>query len=140
MQIEVSFRNGYPVIDQVLYQAFSKFEDSQVLMTLEQLPMKHSDAQRRYLNGVVVKHFQELWREVRGFFHHSIVKAILKQKFLRQEVVCEITGEIFEVIKDTRDLNKSEYDLFIQECRLYYLYETGEEIPYTSYYRGKENG
>jgi len=134
MQIEVSFRNGYPVIDQVLYQAFSKFEDSQVLMTLEQLPMKHSDAQRNYFHSVIVEYYRKLWMDVRGNFHKNIVKAMIKSMFLKEEIICEISGEVTEIVKDTRDLSVSEYDEFIQLARLWYLHQTGEEIPMPMYY------
>lgn len=138
MKIEVTFKNGYPVMTPELHETYTAMGSTNVLVTFEKIPMKHSDAQRNYFHGVIVKYFQELWREIKGFFHESIVKAVLKQKFLKKEHICEITGEVFQIVRDTRDLNISEYDLFIQQCRFYYQYETGEEIPFTSYYRGKE--
>ena len=60
---------------------------------------------------------------------------MLKKMFLTKEIVCQVTGEVEEVVLDTRDLSVSSFDLFIQECRLWYQHETGESIPKPKYYK-----
>lgn len=63
------------------------------------------------------------------------MKDIIKFKFLKVETVCEKTGEIFERIKDTRELSKQECVDLIEKIRRwsaedfnYYLPDAGEEL------------
>lgn len=138
MQVIVDFQNHRIIERDKIDTAVACLDDGTYLIKFDKLPMKHSDAQRNYFNGIIVEYYRKLWIDVKGNFHKNIVKGMLKGMFLKEEVICEITGTIEEVIRDTRDLNVSEYDEFIQNCRLWYQHETGEILPFTPYYRGPE--
>lgn len=141
MQLEVDMQNGRAIDRDKVQRAFQTIGDGQYLITFDKLPLKHSDSQRNYFNGVIVDYYKKLWRDVKGNFHKNIVKGMIKSMFLKEEIICEISGEVFEIIRDTRDLSISEYDELIQNARLWYQHETGEEIPKPSYYaKGLKNG
>ena len=134
MQLEVDMQNGRAIDRDKVQRAFQTIGDGQYLITFDKLPMKHSEAQRSYFHGIIVEYYRKLWKDVKGNFHKNIVKGMIKSMFLKEEIICEISGEIFEIIKDTRDLTISEYDELIQNARLWYQHETGEEIPKPNYY------
>jgi len=140
MQVIVKFNRGIPELSEDLRNAYRTFGNDQALITIEKLPMSHSKAQRNYFHSIIVEYYRKLWMDVKGNFHKNIVKAMIKSMFLKEEIICEISGEITEIVKDTRDLSVSEYDEFIQLARLWYQHETGDEIPFVPYYRGKERG
>jgi len=140
MQVIVKFNRGIPELSEDLRNAYRTFGNDQALITIEKLPMSHSKAQQAYFNGIVVKAFQSLWRDSIGYMHEKIVKGHLKAEFLKKEHICEESGEVLEYILNTSDLSVSEYDLLIQQCRMLYQHQSGEILPYTPYYRGKERG
>ena len=135
MQFEVIIDNGNILNKDQVRTAFETLKDGTHFVNIEKLPLGRSLAQNRYFHGIIVKYYQNLWRDVKGNFHEVIVKGMLKKMFLTKEVVCQVTGEVEEVVIDTRDLSVNSFDLFIQECRLYYLHETGESIPEPRYYK-----
>jgi hypothetical protein len=118
----------------------NQFGNGNYMLSVDKVPLKRSLAQNNYFRGVIVKYYQDFWKDSKGFFHKDIIKGILCKKFLTQEEVCEVTGEVFTIVRNTSDLTSCEFDLFIQECRLYHQHESGEIIPYTQFYRGQENG
>jgi hypothetical protein len=138
MQFEVIIDNGHILNKDKVRTAFETLKDGTHLVEIEKLPLKHSKAQRNYFNSVIVRHYQLLFKDIKGLFHKSIVKGMIKKMFLTTEIVCEITGEVEEIVRDTRDLSISEYDLLIQECRLWYQHETGEILPEPIYYKGSK--
>jgi len=140
MQVVVNFNRNQPELTDELRMAYSTIGFGPALVTFEKLPMSHSKGQRNYLNGIVVKAFQRLWADSVGYMHERIVKGHLKTEFLKREHICEESGEVFEYVLNTSDLNSSEMDLFIQNCRTLYQHQSGEILPYTPYYRGEERG
>ena len=138
MQFEVIIDNGHILNKEKVRTAFETLKDGTHLVEIEKLPLRRSKAQNSYFHKVIVKHYQSLWRDVKGNFHEVIVKGMLKKMFLTKEIVCQVTGEVEEVVLDTRDLSVNSFDLFIQECRLWYQHETGEILPETSYYKGSK--
>jgi len=136
MQFEVIIDNGHILNKEQVRTAFETLKDGTHLVEIEKIPLVRTKAQNNYFHGLIVKYYQNLWRDVKGNFHEVIVKGMLKKMFLTKEIVCQVTGDVEEVVLDTRDLSVNSFDLFIQECRLYYLHETGESIPEPSYYTG----
>ena len=138
MQFEVIIDNGHILNKEQVRTAFETLKDGTHLVEIEKIPLGRTKAQNNYFHGLIVKYYQNLWRDVKGNFHEVIVKGMLKKMFLTKEIVCQVTGDVEEVVLDTRDLSVNSFDLFIQECRLYYLHETGESIPEPSYYKGSK--
>jgi len=138
MQFEVIIDNGHILNKEQVRTAFETLKDGTHLVEIEKLPLRRSKAQNSYFHKVIVKHYQSLWRDVKGNFHEVIVKGMLKKMFLTKEIVCQVTGEVEEVVLDTRDLSVNSFDLFIQECRLWYQHKTGEILPEPSYYKGSK--
>ena len=138
MQFEVIIDNGHILNKEQVRTAFETLKDGTHLVEIEKIPLVRTKAQNNYFHGLIVKYYQNLWRDVKGNFHEVIVKGMLKKMFLTKEIVCQVTGDVEEVVLDTRDLSVNSFDLFIQECRLYYLHETGESIPEPSYYKGSK--
>jgi len=138
MQFEVIIDNGHILNKEKVRTAFETLKDGTHLVEIEKLPLRRSKAQNSYFHKVIVKHYQSLWRDVKGNFHEVIVKGMLKKMFLTKEIVCQVTGEVEEVVLDTRDLSVNSFDLFIQECRLWYQHETGEILPEPIYYKGSK--
>ena len=134
MQFEVIIDSGNILNKDQVRTAFETLKDGTHFVNIEKLPLKHSTAQRNYFNGIIVRYYQLLFNDIKGFFHETIVKGMIKRMFLTTEVVCEITGEVEEIVRDTRDLSVSEYDLLIQRCRLWYQNETGEILPKPKYF------
>jgi hypothetical protein len=134
MILEIDFQNRRIVNREQIETAVSTLADGRYLLEFEKLPMKRSDAQNKYLHAVIIPTYQKLFNDIRGRFHENIVKGMIKEMFLKEEIVCEISGEIFTIIKDTRDLNVSEFDEFLQNCRLWYEHNTGEQIALPRYY------
>lgn len=79
------------------------FKGKRVEITIEKLKSKRSIQQNRYywlLVGILSKEI--------GYDKNELHE-IIKFKFLRDEKVFEKTGEIFEYIKSTTELNKTDF-------------------------------
>lgn len=78
---------------------------------------KRSLPQNSYFHGPLLDQVLIGLRDAgwNNFKYPAQVKSFLKTKFLKVQEVNEETGEVLEYIRDTHDLNKTEFNLFIDE-------------------------
>ena len=111
-----------------------------VLITVERIAKTRSAMQNAYYWGVVLPKIAQ------GFIangnklnpkdseHLTLVHLFLKKRFLGEvnvEITNSITGEIQTVTKiaKSRDLNKSEFEAYLHECRMFASEYFNTEIP-----------
>lgn len=112
----------------------NKFQGKDVLVTIEKLPLKRSEALSRYYYGVVVKHWMKLFIDLaednekmlhnKESTHYWLTKAYSPVK--RRNPV---TNEVEIVGSLQRKMTNDQLQDHIAKCVQGYLAETGELIP-----------
>jgi hypothetical protein len=93
-------------------------EDNTVIITFEKLSKKRSNAQNSFYWAIVVP----MVREGIGYLYGEDVgieksHELLKNEFLFNELVNEVSGEIIRLPKSTTELTTIEWELFIEQVR-----------------------
>jgi hypothetical protein len=88
--------------------------------------------QNSYLHGLLIPEFRKALNSV-GYDEvktDSQAKLIMKSMFLTAEVVSKETGEMIKYVKRTRDLNKEELNVLIEEVIKFSAEHMSYQIPY----------
>jgi hypothetical protein len=78
---------------------------------------KRSTPQNRYYWGVVVYEIKERLKELGHRTDPETVHEFLKQKFNSEKVVIPETAEVIEIGRTTTEMNKEEFNEFIERVR-----------------------
>ncbi len=97
-------------------------EGKPVELTLRKRRSYRTDAQNRAFHGPVLGPITRRLRDLgwTGFdgvspINAREVKEVLKKKFLTRSLVDPITGELFDIVRDTRNLTKADFADFLTD-------------------------
>jgi|DEB0MinimDraft_10_1074344.scaffolds.fasta_scaffold06521_9 hypothetical protein len=141
MEIKSKIVLGSITLDQQQRELLNqKFRDQQVLVTIEKLPLKRSEALSRYYYGVVVSKywlplFKELADEKEKMLHNKeSTHYWLTKQYSPVQRKNPMTGEIEIVGSLQRKMTNDQLQDHISKCVQGYLAETGEMIPPPNYF------
>jgi hypothetical protein len=95
----------------------SQFTNCEIWITVEKKRSKRSIMQNRYYFGVCVSLIQERFKELGTDCNKEDVHCFLRGKFLFNEVLNDVTGEVFQIPRSTTDLSKSEFSEYISKIQ-----------------------
>jgi hypothetical protein len=123
----------------VVREHFSRLNQGKYLITIKNIKNR-SNQQNRYLHGIIIPLVFEGLRnagfdDVKDF---EDAKLVIKALFLKRKITNEQTGEVIEIIKDTRKLTTVEMNQFIEEVAKWCSEYLGFVLPMPTHLRTME--
>lgn len=127
----LTIRDGKPVNAENVRKLFNQLTEGKYNVDITKID-KRSNQQNRYLHGVLIPEFRKALNSV-GYDEvktDSQAKEIMKQTFLKREVVNKETGGKLEYVQQTRDLTKEENNILIEEVIKFCAENMNYVVPY----------
>lgn len=127
----LTIRDGKPVNPDNVRKLFNQLKEGKYNIDITRID-KRSNLQNRYLHGLLIPEFRKALNSV-GYDEvktDSQAKEIIKQMFLKRQVVKKDTGEVLEYVQQTRDLTKEENNILIEEVIKFAAENMNYIIPY----------
>jgi hypothetical protein len=105
-------------------EEYAKFEGLRVIVTVGKETKKRSKKQNNYYFGIIVKEFSS----VTGYTSEE-AHEILKFQFLKEMKVNKETGLMMEYSRSTAGLTTTEYEEYLEQCRIFLNINFGCNVP-----------
>jgi hypothetical protein len=99
---------------------------------------RRTDRQNRYYWPCFVQPFAEQLQAQGEAISDDDAHEILKTRFLRKSVIDLKTGEAFEYVRSTTELNTAEFNQYLDQCAAFLADYFNLQIPEPSIYREQE--
>lgn len=136
IKVRTKIENGKALNAQLLREAILLFNGEEVVITFEKLKRKRSNAQNAFYWGVVLPlitaYIRELGNEWNDIDGHNYLKSL----YLKETIPVGDDGEFIERIKSTSSLDTVEWEVYIENIRLWAADILAYRIPLPN--EGKE--
>lgn len=127
----ISIEEGQIINPKPVRKLFNSLKDGKYNVEISKIS-RRSNQQNRYLHGVLIPEFRRALNSV-GYDEvkdDEQAKEIMKQMFLKRQVVNKDTGEVLEYVQQTRDMTKEENNILIEEVIKFAAENMNYQIPY----------
>ncbi len=96
------------------------FDGKDIILTVERKKKKRSSNQNGYYWGVIIPAFMYEFSKAMGEpVSDTTTHETLKNRFNSKEIVNEKTGEVITVARSTTELTTTEFEVYLDECRMF---------------------
>lgn len=127
----LTIKDGQIVTNPQIRKLFNSLKDGRYNVEITKI-IKRSNQQNRYLHGLLIPEFRRALNSV-GYDElksDEQAKEIMKQMFLKKQMINKETGEGLEYVQQTRDLTKEEMNILIEEVIKFAAENMNYQIPY----------
>lgn len=127
----ISIEEGQIINPKPVRKLFNSLKDGKYNVEITKIS-RRSNQQNRYLHGLLIPEFRRALNSV-GYDEvkdDEQAKEIMKQMFLKRQVVNKDTGEVLEYVQQTRDMTKEENNILIDEVIKFCAENMNYVIPY----------
>lgn len=127
----LTIEEGKPTNPAPLRKIFNSLKDGRYNVEVTKIT-KRSNQQNRYLHGLLIPEFRRALNSV-GYDEVKTdeqAKEIMKQMFLKRQVINKETGEVLEYVQQTRDMTKEENGILIEDVIKFCAENMNYQIPY----------
>lgn len=114
----------------LILDAINSFEGKEILITFEKPKKKRSNPQNAYYWGCLIPLMQlgakDIWGEI---WNIDKSHKFLSNKFVFNESINKITGEITNTHKSTTELTTIEWEIYMMQIRIYLLEDFYIDAP-----------
>jgi hypothetical protein len=132
MKIETyaSIRNGKMLIDNrdLFSEKIRNLKDCEAKLTLQTIKDTRSNRQNRYLWGGVYETMVFAFKEHGYLFSAEEIHEKMKQEFLSEDRINELTGEIYRVPGSSAKLDAGEFHEYVEMCRRWSEEKLGQYV------------
>jgi hypothetical protein len=132
--VEVQMQNGRPVMTNQLQSLYEKHWNDKIVLSVEKLPLKRSDAANRFYWKTIVREWYLRLKDVDPTLTEKKMHRDLCLEYSPVEQLNEETGECEIVGASTSKMNQKEFSQHCKACIEALKILTGEEIMVPEFY------
>jgi hypothetical protein len=114
---------------QPITEAIKSFEGKEIVLTIERKRKKRSNEQNAYLWGVVYPILKDGFYQIGYKLTTGQVHELMKQTFVKEDLINETTGEVKTITGHTSNLTTSQFMEYLADIKQFAAEELNVYIP-----------
>jgi len=114
---------------QPIAEAIKSFEGKEIVLTIERKRKKRSNEQNAYLWGVVYPILKDGFYQIGYKLTTEQVHELMKQTFVKEDLINESTGEVKTITGHTSNLTTSQFMEYLADIKQFAAEELNVYIP-----------